>query len=75
MQKITNIESKCMQYLLAFPLFMGIGLSKIIKTSGSDSWISILLGTIIGLIINYIMTKLPRKNNKICEFIYSFSCI
>ena len=51
MKKITNLEYQCLAYLLAFPLFMGIGISKMIRDVGSDVWISMIIGTILGLFI------------------------
>ena len=65
MKKITNYEYQSAIYLLSFPLFMGAGLSKLIAEAQSDIWLSIIIGTIFGLIINLILTKLPNKCNKI----------
>ena len=69
MKKITNYEYQSAIYLLSFPLFMGAGLSKLIAEAQSDIWLSIIIGTIFGLIINLILTKLPNKCNKICKLI------
>ena len=56
-------------FLLSFSLFIGLGITKIINTAGTDSWICIILGTLFGLIINYILTKLPTGENKTIEVI------
>lgn len=75
MKKITNYEYQSAVYLLSFPLFMGAGLSKLIAEAQSDIWISIIIGTIFGLIINFILTKLPNKCNKICKLISTTSLL
>ena len=69
--KYNKLEYNSALYLSSISLFLGIGISKIINSIGSNSWISIILGTAIGLLINYIFTKLPEKNNKIFVYIYS----
>lgn len=69
MKKITNLEYQCLTYLLAFPLFMGIGISKMIRDVGSDVWISMIIGTILGLFIIFLFKKLPNKSNKYCSLI------
>ena len=69
MKKITNLEYQCLAYLLAFPLFMGIGISKMIRDVGSDVWISMIIGTILGLFIIFLFKKLPNKSNKYCSLI------
>ncbi len=71
MKKITNLENISLIYLLTFPLFMGVGFSKIIKNVGSDAWISILIGTIIGLGINYIIKSMPKEDNKLFKLLYN----
>ncbi len=71
MKKITKLESVSLIYLLTFPLFMGVGFSKIIKNVGSDAWISILIGTIMGLGINFIIKSMPREDNKFFKLLYS----
>lgn len=71
MKKITNFENYSLIYLLTFPLFMGIGFSKIIKNVGSDAWISAVIGTFLGLIINYIIKKMPSEDNKYFKILYS----
>ena len=71
--KYNKLEYNSALFLSSISLFLGIGISKIINSIGSDSWISIILGTFIGLFINYIFTKLPEKENKI--FIYTYSTI
>ena len=54
MKKITNLEYQSLMFLLSFPLFMGIGISKMINCVGSDIWISMLIGTLIGVFIIFI---------------------
>ena len=59
-------------YLLPFSLFIGLGITKIVNMAGNDAWISVILGTILGLGINYIFVKLPKNNNKVCTYIVNF---
>lgn len=69
--KYNKLEYNSALFLSSISLFLGIGISKIINNLGSDSWISIILGTLLGLIINYIFCKLPDRENKILTYIYS----
>lgn len=70
--KYNKLEYNSALFLSSISLFLGVGISKIINSLGSDSWIAIILGTMIGLIINYIFSKLPDKENKILTYVYSF---
>lgn len=65
MDKITKYQYNSILYLLIHPLFLGIGIIQIIKSVGNDYWISITIGIILGLLINYILKLLPNKNNKV----------
>lgn len=56
-------------FLLPFFLFIGLGITRILKVVGSDAWISIIIGTFIGLFFNYLLTKLPKEDNKITSYI------
>lgn len=69
MKKITNLEYQSLMFLLSFPLFMGIGISKMINCVGSDIWISMLIGTLIGVFIIFVLKKIPDKNSKLCSLI------
>lgn len=71
MRNTTNFEYYSSMFLISFPLFLGVGISNIISTSGYDSWISIILGSILGLFIQLIMKKF-NEDNKIFSTIYSF---
>lgn len=72
LKKITKFDNNCAQYLISRPLFLGIGITNIIKNVGSDLWISIIIGTILGLLINYLFTKLPQKEIKYVTVFYNF---
>lgn len=63
--KNTKYEYNSLLYLISQPLFLGIGFVKIIRDLGNDYWISIILGIIIGLFINYILKMFLKKNNNI----------
>ena len=61
MKKQDNILYNSSQFLISFSLFIGLGITRIINTAKTDTWISIILGTLIGLILNYLI---KRFNNK-----------
>lgn len=69
--KYNKLEYNTSLFLSSISLFLGIGISKIINNVGQDSWISIILGTLLGLLIIKLFTKLKPKENKILKYIYS----
>lgn len=70
--KYNKLEYNSSLFLSSISPFLGIGISKIINNVSSDYWISIIIGTILGLLIIKIFTTLPPKENKIFKYIYSF---
>lgn len=58
MKDVTKYEYNNTLFLLARPLFLGFGIYKIINDVGSYFWISIILGIILGLLINSLLKKL-----------------
>ena len=75
MKKTNDLLYNASLFLLPFSLFIGLGITKIINTSRTDLWISIILGTFLGLIINYLLTLLPEKNNQIMKCITNFGLL
>lgn len=69
MKKIDNLLFNSSLFLLSFSLFIGLGITKIINTAGTDAWISIILGTFIGMIFNILIKKLPNKDNNLTTFL------
>lgn len=69
--KYNKLEYNSSLFLSSISLFLGIGISKIINTSMQDSWISIILGTVLGLLLIKLFTTLPQKENKILKYTYS----
>lgn len=69
MKKQDNLLFNSSAFLLPFSLFIGLGITRIINTARTDSWISIILGTIIGLIFNYTIKKLPNNDNKLTTYL------
>ena len=59
-------------YFLANSLFLGEGLSLILSTSGKDSWLSAILGVLLGIGIIYIFNKMnpTKKDNIITKIVY-----
>lgn len=66
-----KLEYNSSLFLSSISLFLGIGISKIINNVGSDYWLSLILGTSLGLLIIKLFTKLPQKENKFLKYIYS----
>ena len=58
-----------LQFILSLALFMGAGISNLLRISKSDVWICIILGTILGFIILKIFSKLNNKGLKITSYI------
>lgn len=52
-----------MSYFLGRAFFLGFGFSVLLNTTNKDSWICFLLGTLIGLIFVFILSKLKEKMN------------
>ncbi|MBE6156498.1 MAG: hypothetical protein E7161_02010 [Firmicutes bacterium] len=50
-------------YFIARSSMFGIGFFLIFQNAGKDAWISILLGTLLGLIILYIYNKIKQQLN------------
>ena len=69
MKKVDNLLFSSSAFLLPFSLFIGLGVTRIINTARTDSWISIVLGTFIGLLFNIIIKKLPKRDNKITTYL------
>lgn len=69
--KYNKLEYNSSLFLSSISLFLGIGISKIINNVGSDYWLSLILGTFLGLLIIKLFTKLSQKENKILKYIYS----
>ena len=75
MEQPTNYEKNSLIYLIAKPLFLGIGFTRMLELAGATLWLSIIIGTIFGSFLNYIFTLLPDKNNKFFTTLYSFSLL
>lgn len=58
MKRITKHEYNSVIFLLPRPLFLGLGIYRIIHLSGSYFWLSIILGILFGLFLNIIFKKL-----------------
>jgi len=55
-------------YFIARSSMFGIGFFLIFQTAGKDAWISILLGTLLGILVIYIYNKIKQYlNNKSLE--------
>ena len=72
MKKVPSNQKNSIIYLMSRPLFLGIGFTRIINKVGYDVWISILIGTFISLLINYIFKRLPEEANKYFKICYNY---
>ena len=68
MKKIDNILFNSSAFLLPFSLFIGLGITRILNIAKSDTWLSIIIGTFLGLFLNYLIKKF-NNNNKITNYI------
>jgi len=75
MKRTNNILNNTSLFLLPFSLFIGLGITKIINNARTDAWICIILGTVIGLFINYLLTKMPDNNVKVMKYVSSFALL
>lgn len=64
---ITDKQKMALIYFMTNSFFLASGYSLIFKTSGKDSWISMIIGTLIGLLLIYIFNKyiFNKKRNYI----------
>lgn len=69
---ITKKQKLSVMYFLSRAVFLGIGYSLLFDKAGKDAWISIILGTLIGLIIIYPISKiLAYKKEKTLKELFS----
>jgi len=68
---MTKYETNIILYLLPKVLFLGFGFKLLINIAGTHAWISIILGSIIGLGINIILTKIIPRMHKLIVLLYS----
>lgn len=62
---ITKKQKLSVMYFLSRAIFLGIGYSLLFEKVGKDAWISVILGTLIGIGIVYIISKILKyKKNK-----------
>jgi spore germination protein KB len=61
--KITKFEFFVIEFYIIQGFFVGEAFSKLYYYTNKDTWISIILGTLLGIIILYINDKLNKKVN------------
>jgi len=57
---ITKKQKLSVMYFLSRAVFLGIGYSILFDKAGKDAWISVILGTLLGLIIVYAISKILK---------------
>lgn len=68
---MNKLENYSVLYLLPKVLFLGFGFKLMIIIAGSHAWISIILGILIGLGINFCLTKIMPGMHRVIVLIYS----
>ena len=69
---MSKYETNIILYLLPKVLFLGFGFKLMINIAGANAPISIIVGTFIGLGINFCLTKIIPRMHKFIVAIYSF---
>lgn len=67
--KYNKLEYNSAIFLSSISLFLGIGINRIISASQNDAWISVIIGSILGLLILILFKKLNKKKRKILNII------
>lgn len=62
--KYNKLEYNSAIFLSSISLFLGIGINRIITIAKNDSWISVIIGSILGLLILYLFSKLNKERRK-----------
>lgn len=62
-QKITNNQLFVLQFYLSQGLFVGEAFGKLYHYTNKDTWISIIIGTLLGIILIYIQNQISKKCN------------
>ena len=62
--KYNKLEYNSAIFLSSISLFLGIGINRVISIAKNDSWISVIIGSILGLLFLYLFKKLKNKNRK-----------
>ena len=74
--KLTNIQFIILEFFLTRSLFAGIGYSRMYQSSNKDTWLCMILGTLIGVFIIYIFHLNSKKiknnlnNKKFINWLY-----
>ena len=58
---ITKRQYKIISFFLTRSLFLGLGISRILKLAKNDAWIACILGAILGLLIISLIYKLKKN--------------
>ena len=57
---ITKKQKLSVMYFLSRAVFLGVGYSLIFDKAGKDAWISVILGTLLGLLMIYPISKILK---------------
>lgn len=55
---ITKKQKLSVMYFLSRAIFLGVGYSLLYQKAGKDAWISVILGTLIGVVVVYFISKI-----------------
>lgn len=62
--KYNKLEYNSAIFLSSISLFLGIGINRVVSIAKNDSWISVIIGSILGLLFLYLFKKLKNKKRK-----------
>ena len=69
--KYNKLEYNSAVFLCIISLFLGVGANRIIDISRNDTWISLIIGSLLGLLIIFIFKKLNKDKRKYLSLIYN----
>ena len=68
---ITKKQKLSVMYFLSRAFFLGVGYSLLFDKVGKDAWISVILGTLIGVLVAYLISKvLKYKKDKTLKEVF-----
>ena len=73
--KYNKLEYNSAVFLCIISLFLGIGANRIIDISKNDAWISVIIGSLLGLFIIFIFKKIDKEKRKNLSLIYNIEIL
>lgn len=73
--KYNKLEYNSAVFLCIISLFLGVGVNRIIDISKNDAWISVIIGSLLGLLIIFIFKKIDKEKRKNLSLIYNIEIL